>query len=289
MRRAYVFRLRPTARQHVALAACVESHRELYNAGLQERRDAWAHSKTRICYGDQSAQLAEIRSARLDIAVWSFSSQQATLRRLNKAFAGFFRRVKRGQKAGYPRFKGKARFDSVEWPKDGDGARWLPDAKRVYLQGVGQVKVHLHRPVVGRVKTIQIKSAGRRWMLVLSCDDVPADPLPATGRQAGVDVGVISFATTSDGEHIDNPRWGRAAADRLAGAQQRLQRAKPRSRNRYRKRETVAARHRKIANQRKDFHHKQARVLVVRYDLLVVEDLKIANMLRRVEPVPDPD
>ena len=289
MRRAYVFRLRPTARQHLALAACVEAHRELYNAALQERREAWSHSKTCINYGDQSAQLTEIRSVRADLAVWSFSSQQATLRRLNKAFAGFFRRVKRGQRAGYPRFKGAARFDSVEWPKDGDGARWLPDQRRVYLQGIGQVKVQLHRQVQGRVKTIQVKRQGRRWMLVLSCDDVPANPLPATGRQAGVDVGIVSFATTSDGEHVDNPRWGRAAADRLAAAQQRLARAKRPSKNRGRRRETVAARHRKIANQRKDFHHKQARSLVGRYDLLVVEDLQIANMVRRAKPTPDPD
>jgi putative transposase len=289
MRRAYKFRLRPSARQHIALAACVESHRELYNAALQERRDVWGHSQTRIRYGDQSAQLTEIRAARPHVAVWSFSSQQATLRRLNKAFAGFFRRVKTGQKAGYPRFKGGNRFDSVEWPKDGDGARWHPDAGRVYLQGIGQVKVSAHRTVTGRVKTIQIRREGRRWMLILSCDDVPTNPLPATGHQAGIDLGIASFATTSDDEHIHNPRWGRAAADRLATAQQRLQRAKRRSRNRERKRETVAARHRKIANQRKDFHHNQARRLIESYDLLVVEDLQIANMLRRAKPVPDPD
>jgi putative transposase len=113
VRRAYVFRLRPTARQHVALAACVESHRELCNAALQERRDAWAHSKTRIRYGDQSAPLTEIRSVRPDVALWSFSSQQATLRRLNKAFAGFSRRVKTaepGVKPGYARFKGPVRL-----------------------------------------------------------------------------------------------------------------------------------------------------------------------------------
>jgi putative transposase len=289
MRRAYVFRLRPTSRQHVALAACVEAHRELYNAALQERRDAWSHGKTRIHYGDQSAQLTEIRSARPDIGVWSFSSQQATLRRLNKAFAGFFRRLKAGQKAGYPRFKGAARFDSVEWPKDGDGARWLPEQRRVYLQGIGQIRVHLHRQVQGRVKTIQIKRQRRRWMLVLSCDDVPMNPLPATGRQAGIDVGVVSFATTSDGEHVDNPRWSRVAAARLAASQQRLARAKRRSKNRDRKRESVAARHRKVANQRRDFHHKQARKLVGRYDLLVVEDLQIANMVRRAKPVADLD
>jgi putative transposase len=88
----------------------VDAHRELYNAALQERRDAWAHSQTRINYGDQSAQLTAIRSARPDQAVWSFPSQQATLRRLNKAFAEFFRRVKAGQTPGYPRFKGNARF-----------------------------------------------------------------------------------------------------------------------------------------------------------------------------------
>ena len=138
-----MFRLRPTARQQVALAACVEAHRELYNAALQERRDGWSHaSKTRIRCGDQSAQLTGIRAVRPDQAVWSFSSQQATLRRLNKAFAGFFGRVKAGRTPGYPRFKGKARFDSVQWPKDGDGARWLPKQRRVYLQGIGQVKVH---------------------------------------------------------------------------------------------------------------------------------------------------
>ena len=192
-----MFRLRPTARQHVGLAACVEAHRELYNAALQERRDGWSHaSKTRIHYGDQSAQLTQMRAVRPDQAVWSFSSQQATLRRLNRAFAGFLGRVKTaraGVKPGYPRFKGKARFDSVEWPKDGDGARWQPEQRRVYLQGIGQVKVHQHREVAGRVKTIQIKRQGRRWMLVLSCDDVPTNPLPVTGRQVGIDVGIVSF------------------------------------------------------------------------------------------------
>jgi putative transposase len=159
----------------------------------------------------------------------------------------------------------------------------------VYLQGIGQVKVRMHRPVVGRVKTIQIKRQGRRWMLVLSCDDVPTNPLPATGRQVGVDVGIVSFATTSDGEYLDNPRWGRAAAARLTAAQRRLARANRRSRNRDRKRETVATRHRKIANQRKDFHNKQARRLVESYDVLVVENLQIANMLRRAKPVADPE
>ena len=287
MRRAYKFRLRPTARQHVALAACVDAHRELYNAALQERRDAWRASQTRVDYGDQSAQLREIRALRPDQAVWSFSSQQATPRRLNRGFEGFFRRVKAGSKPEYPRFKGIARFNSVEWPRDGDAARRHPDIGRVYLQGVGQVKVTAHREVLGRVKTIQIRREGRRWMLVLSCDDVPATLLPDTGRQVGVDVGITSFVTTSDGDHVHNPRWARTAAVGLAAAHQRLARAKRGSNNRRRRRETVAARHRKIANCRRDFHHKTARVLVESYDLIAVEDLAIANMVHRAKPVPD--
>lgn len=289
MRRAYKFRMRPTVRQHIALAACVDAHRELYNAALQERRDAWRASRTRISYGDQSAQLKGIRRERPNVATWSFSSQQATLRRLNRAFEGFFRRVKAGTAPGYPRFKGAHRFDTVEWPKDGDGARWHPDTGRVYLQGIGQVKVTAHRAVLGRVKTIQIRREGRRWMLILSCDDVPATQMPGTGRRVGVDVGIASFATTSDGVHIGNPRWARTAAAGLATAQQRLARAQRGSNNRGRRRETVAARHRKVANQRRDFHHKTSRTLVETYDVIAVEDLAIANMLRRARSMPDPD
>jgi putative transposase len=124
--RAYKFLLRPTKRQQAALGEMLRDHCSLYNGALQERRDAYRHpSRTRIKYGDQSAQLKEIRSfdpARQ--ARWSFSSQQATLRRLDKAFQAFFRRVKAGRKPGYPRFRGAARFDAVVFPKDGDGCRW---------------------------------------------------------------------------------------------------------------------------------------------------------------------
>ena len=289
MRRAYRFRLRPTVRQHVALGRCLASHRELYNAALQERRDAWQLREISVSYGDQSAQLKAIREVRPDVAAWSFSSQQATLRRLNRAFAGFYRRVKAGETPGYPRFKSAHRFDSVEWPKDGDGCRWQPDTRRVYLQGIGQVKVTVHRQVQGRVKTIQVRRDGRRWMLVLSYDEVPTRPLEPTGAAAGIDVGIASFATTSAGEQVPNPGWGRVAAAKLSRAQQVLARKQRGSNNRRQARATLAARHRKIANQRRNFHHHTARALVARYDLLVVEDLKIRNMVRRPAPRPDPD
>jgi putative transposase len=260
----------------------------LYNAALQERRDAWRLGGTSVSYGDQSAQLKAIRKIRPDVAVWSFSSQQATLRRLNRAFAAFFRRVKAGETPGYPRFKPAHRFDSVEWPEDGDGCRWQPNSRRVYLQGIGHVKVTVHRQVQGRVKTIQVRRQGRRWMLVLSCDNVPTWPLGPTRAAVGIDVGIASFAITSDGQHVPNPGWGRVAAARLGAAQQLLARKQRGSNNRRKARATLAARHRKLADQRRNFHYQVARALVADYDLLVVEDLKIHNMVRRPGPRPDP-
>ncbi|MHB1890970.1 MAG: RNA-guided endonuclease InsQ/TnpB family protein [Acidimicrobiales bacterium] len=302
MRRAYKFRLRPTKGQHQRLQACLDDHRELYNAALQERRDAYERTVRRsagyfgadrpkmpVRYGTQSGQLKEIRVQRPEMARWSFSSEQATLRRLDKAFGAFFRRVKADQTPGYPRFKAAHRFDSVEWPADGDGCRWKPETSRVYLQGIGDVKTTAHRKVEGTVKTISVKREGRRWFLVLSCDDVPARPLAPTGNVVGIDVGIASFATTSGGHHIDNPRWGRKAASRLALSQQVLAQKKRGSNNRRAARESVAARHRKVANQRRDFHHKTARALVEDYDVICVEDLKIANMVKRARPVPDPE
>ena len=222
MRRAYKFRIYPTTGQVSRAAQCLRDHQRLYNAALEERREAWRMRKVSIRYGQQSAQLKDVRGLDPDQGRWSFSSQQATLRRLDKAMAAFYRRCKAGQRrVGYPRFKALDRWDSVEWPSDGDGCRWKPDMGRVYLQGVGHVKVHAHRSVQGRVKTISLKREGRRWYVVLSCDDVPAEPLPATGREIGLDVGVARFATTSDGEYRQpeiHPRVGQRAGCRTAGA-----------------------------------------------------------------------
>jgi putative transposase len=301
VRRAYKFRLRPTAKQHVALGQCLDAHRTLYNAGLQERRDAYdvvvrrsphyfstLRPKGPVNYGRQSAQLREIRELVADQDTWSFSSQQATLRQLNWAFESFFRRVTSGETPGYPRFKPAHRFDSVLWPKDGDGAKWVPETGRVYLQGIGHVKVTRHRQVEGRVKTIQAKREGRHWYLILSCDDVPTKPLEPTGAVVGIDVGIAHFLVTSDGDFVDNPRHA-SVGGRLADAQQVLDRKQRGSNNRCAAREVVANRHRKIANQRKDFHHQVARQLVEEFDLLVVEALTVKNMTKRAKVKSDPE
>jgi putative transposase len=280
VRRSCKFRIYPTSGQAVRATQCLRDHQRLYNAALEERREAWKRAKVTVRYGQQSAQLKEIRAVDPEQGRWSFSSQQATLRRLNKAMDAFFRRVKAGQNPGYPRFKARDRWDSVEWPSDGDGCKWRPADARVYLQGIGHVKVHAHRVARGRVKTIALKREGRRWYVVLSCDDVPAQHLPATGREIGLDVGVARFATTSDGEIIANPRFVRESADEMATAQQSLARKKRGSANRKRARSRVAEVHRRVRNRRAGFHHKTARALVGSCDAIALEDLRISNMTR---------
>ncbi|WP_405088545.1 RNA-guided endonuclease InsQ/TnpB family protein [Microbispora sp. NBC_01389] len=286
MRRSFTFLLRPTAKQAAALAACLEEHRQLYNAALEHRRTAYRRAGVTVRYGDQSADLKHIRAD--DPAGqgrWSFSSQQATLRRLDKAFAAFFARVKAGRTPGFPRFKGRGWFGTVEWPKDGDGCRWdsqpeHPSATFVRLQGIGHVRVHQHRRVLGAVKTISVKREGARWYVILSCDDVPAETLPATGAAVGLDMGVASLVTTSDGERLDNPRRRAASAGRLAAAQRALARAKRGSRRRGKAAARVAALHAKVRRQRLDGAHKAALALVGGYDVIVHEDLRIVNMTR---------
>jgi putative transposase len=297
MRRSFRFRLRPTAKQQIALVEMLGAHCDLYNAALQERRDAYQHvSRTSVRYGDQSAQLKEIRRADPEgQGKWGFSSQQATLRRLNKAFDAFFRRVKAGQTPGYPRFKGRGWFDSVEFPADGDGIRWnsLPDSgqTRVRIQGVGHVRVHAHRQVRGAIKTLTVKREGTHWYLVLSCDGVPEKPLPNTGAVVGLDMatGDNGLAYTSVGNRLSNPRHLHHATDRLAAAQRHLSRTKRGSANRKKASQRVAALHRKVRNARLDHLHKQANTVIAQHDVIAVEALNTAGMTRRARAKPDPD
>lgn len=299
MIRAYKFLLRPTVRQEQALREMLVDHCSLYNGAVQERRNAYRHSsKTSITYGQQSAQLKEIRTFDPERqGRWSFSSQQATLRRLAKAFAAFFRRVKVGQTPGYPRFKGVGHFDTVEFPKDGDGCRWdsTPHDRqtRVRFQGVGHVRVHQHRPVRGRVKTISIKREGRRWYVVLACDEVPAEPLPATGSIVGIDMGVTHFLTTSNGEHVENPRFMDQSAEELAEAQRVLSTFPKRTRRRTKKHRAAARKvaklHARIRRQRLDHHHKAALALVREHDVIGHERLNTAGMTKAPAPKPDPE
>jgi putative transposase len=285
VRRAYKLRAYPTRPQEGRAVRLLADHCELYNAALAERREAWRLHRVRVTYGDQSAQLKEIRAA--DPAGQgrhSFTAQQQSLRRLNAVFAAYFRRVRdakgKGRRIGYPRFKPYQRFDQVLFVA-GDGARWEPaDTSRwahASFQAVGRVKVGQHRPVAGGVKTLQLKREGRRWYVIVVTDIEPV-PLPPTGRSVGVDLGVARFLTTSDGEIIANPRFLDAAQVRLADLQRRKQHARPGSGNRKRLRRALAKQWRTVRNQRRDFHHRTARGLVDTCDTIALEDLRVAAM-----------
>ncbi|MFF7438596.1 RNA-guided endonuclease TnpB family protein [Streptomyces sp. NPDC008122] len=299
MIRAYKFLMRPTVGQAAVLGEMLRDHCSLYNGALQERRDAYRHaSKVSITYGMQSAQLKEIRSFDPERqGRWSFSSQQATLRRLDKAFQAFFRRVKAGEAPGYPRFRGVMWFDSVDFPRDGDGCRWdstpHDPVTRVRLQGVGHVKVHQHRSVVGKVRTVSVKREGRRWYVILTAEQAQPEPLPATGGVVGIDLGIANFLADSDGGFVPNPRYGQRGTAKLGAAQQalsrfpRVRRGK-RTRNHRRAVQRVADLHRKIRRQRLDHAHKTALDLVRRHGVIAHEDLKIRNMVKAPAPKPDP-
>lgn len=255
--------------------------RELYNAALQERRDAYkATGKSPSSY-DQQKSLIEVRALRPEFAEVHTHLLQDAITRLDRAFKAFFRRVKSGDKPGYPRFRGRGRYNTFTFKDaaNGNGAKLVSGHKRLRLCGIGNVKIKLHRPYEGRVKQISVTLDGDgHWYACLLCDEVPAKPLPATGLRVGVDVGITTFAALSDGGLVENPRpLERAQAD-VAKAQRRVSRRKRGSNRRHKARVLLAKQHARVRNARKDFHHKTARDLVRRYDSISIEDLHVKGL-----------
>lgn len=290
VKRAYKFRAYPTRQQENRSVSLLRDHCELYDAALQERRDAYRMRKVSISFYDQSAQLPSIRRADPDgQGRHSSAAQQHTLRRLNRAFDAFFRRCKNGETPGYPRFKPASRFNQVMFV-NGNGAKWESGDRwgHATFQAVGCVKVKQHRRINGRVKTLQLVREYRRWYVVLVAD-VDAELLPSTGRSIGVDVGVARFLTTSDGEIVDNPRFLAVSQKVINDLQRQKDRARKGSGNRRRVRGLLAREHRKVVNRRRDFHHKTARRLINSCDVIGFEKLRITNMTRKPKPKPDPD
>jgi putative transposase len=291
VRRAFKFRAYPTHPQEGRAVRLLADHCDLYNAALEERREAWRMRRVSVSYDMQSAQLKDIRRA--DPAGQrrhSFTAQQQTLRRLNTVFVAFYARAKKG-KAGYPRFKPYSRFHQVRFVA-GDGAKWVPGGvgewARAALQAVGAIKVRQHRHVPGTVKALQLKREHRRWYVIVIAE-IRTTPLPVAGRAVGADLGVARFLTTSDGEVTANPKFLGGAAGVIADLQRRKERAQRGSGNRKRIRRKLAREWRRVRNRRRDFHHKTARALVDSCDVIALERLNTANMTRRVAPKPAPD
>jgi IS605 OrfB family transposase len=297
MRKTYKYRLSPTKATEEKLFFVLKHCRELYNAALSERRDAYKYARKSISYYDQQNDLpeikAEIRPEYQEIAAHVL---QDVLKRLDKAFQNFFRRVKAGQTPGYPRFQGRDRSNSFTYP---DGAGWKltmrkrpPEKKgmvrvNLNLSKIGTVKLHLHRDIVGTIKTLTIKREGEHWYAVFSCEIEKPEALPISSEDVGIDLGVTHFAALSDGTFIEAPRHYRVAEKQLKKAQGALARKKRGSHRRKKAVQAVAKVHRKVRNQRADFAHKASRQLVNRYQVIVFEDLQTANLIRRPKPKRD--
>lgn len=278
MRRSYRFRLYPNADQARELDIQLETHRRLYNACLEQRKTAWESKQHSVHYPDQSAWFKAERTTNPYFARTNFSSAQATMRRLDKTFVAFFRRCKTNEKPGYPRFKSRDHYDSIEYPAYGDGIRLVDNRLRV--QHVGQIKVKVHRSVDGVVKTATIKKDAGKWFVVLSCELPDAAFVPNGKPPAGVDVGIEAFLTTSDGERVENPRFLQRELPRLRRLQRAVSRKKRGGKNRRKTVRLVQVLHARVRNLRHDFHHKTALDLVRSSGLIAVEGLNIRGMVR---------
>jgi putative transposase len=279
VRRSYKYRLYPNANQARELGIALETHRRLYNECLEQRKAAHEAEKRAVRSAEQSRWFKLERVTNPFYARINFSAAQATLKRLDRSFDNFFRRVKQGGgPVGYPRFKGRDHFDSFTFPTHRDGSRLT--GNRLYLQHVGVVKVKLHRDYEGAVKTVTVKRRAGKWYVVLSCDlgDTPVPP--KYGPAVGIDMGLEHFLTTSQGEHVDNPRFLKGALPALRRAQRALFRKKKGGSNRRKQRLVVARLHERVADQRAEFHWSEAHKLTSRFGLIAAESVGVANMLK---------
>lgn len=278
MIKSYKYRLYPNRKQVEALTKQLDGHRFLYNQALEERKEVYETTGKGISYFTQSMDLLpKLRNIDKRIAFCNRSSLQQTLRRLDKAFKSFFRRVKVGEEPGYPRFKATDRFNTINYLRLSNGCQIKE--KRLYLQNVGNIKVKWHRPIIGKIKTLSITRRNDKWYVSFIVEYEP-EFLPKTGKEIGIDMGLDSFITTNDGQKIEAPKFFRKSEKRLAKANRRLCRRKRGSKRRKKARRLVARRYERISNQRLDFCHKTAYRLVQSYDGFAVENLNIQGMVQ---------
>ena len=262
IRKTFKYRLYPNRKQRESLLATLEVCRDLYNDALQERREAWKLCRKSIPFAMQSAQLPACKAA--DAAMRGVYSQvlQDVLHRVDKTYKAFFRRGN-----GFPRFKGKGWFDSFTYPQAG----FRVEGSQVSLSKIGNVKIKLHRPLAGEVKTLTLKQENGKWYACFSCI-VEVEPLPANDSVVGIDVGLECFAVTSDAEIVDNPRWFGTAQKKLRVVQRHVSRCTKRSGGWRKACMFVAQLHRHVFDQRNDFQHKLSRELVNHHGFIAVED-----------------
>ena len=282
MKKTYEYRAYPTFKQAQTLTVWLEVLRNLYNQALAWRKAAYQETGESISWVTQANALPELKQKSAQFASLHSDVLQDTLRRLDKAYQSFFRRVKAGDEPGFPRFKGEGRYRSMTFSHL--SKKLIRNIRkrmaRIVVPKIGHIAIRYHRPLPdGKIKnlTIHRKASGWYVSIVVEIPDPVEVPIQTT---IGVDVGLESFLTTSDGEKVSNPRHFRESENKLGVAQRILSRRRKGSRRYKRQREHVAKIHEHIANQRRDFHYKTAHWLFSQCEEVAVEDLKIKNMVR---------
>ncbi len=279
MNRTYTYRLYPTKKQIESLNNILELHRELYNAALEERREAWKRCHKNISWYSQSQQVTEIRKIREDIAQLNHTSCQQTLRRLNKAFDAFFCRIKSGEAPGYPRFQSRSRFNSITF-RFNNGMRI--SNKHLYVHGIGETRVKWHReiPTESKIKQVVIRRKNGKWYAHFMLEFPDPQPVEHLGNPVGIDLGLKNLVTLSNGETVVPPKFFRKSEKKLRVQNRRLERCKRFSRGWKRAKQQLAKTHEHIANRRADFNHKLSAYLARTYSFIAVEDLCVKGLAR---------
>ena len=277
MKTAYKFRMYPNRLQEAQLDLTLETCRHLYNTALADRKKAYETEGISRSYEDQAAMLTVERKNGNFLGIYAHCLQDV-LRRLDKSFKAFFRRVKAGEEPGYPRFKGKGWYKSFTYPDSKTGYKL--DGSKLTLSKIGSIRIFKHREVKGRIKTCTIKKDNLgHWYAILVSEVDDASPIePNTA--IGVDVGLKSLVALSSGETVEYPRYYIKAEKKLAVAQRNLSRKKKGSANRRKAKAKVAKISRDVQNHRDEFLHQVSRKLVDSADLIVFENLNISGMLK---------
>lgn len=275
MLKSFRYRIFPTKKQIRIMRQWLEECRWLFNHFLAERKEAWEQEQRSINYYSQATSLPVLKEQRPSLAgVYSQVLQNVAVR-IDLAFKAFFRRVKASENPGYPRFRGKGRYDSFTFPQNG----FSLDGNTLRLSKIGNIKVVLHRPVEGQIKTCTIKcSSTDKWYVMFSCEWEPT-PLPENNEAVGIDVGLHSFATLSTGEQIENPRFFRQEEKALAKAQRKLSKTKKGVPERKKRRKVIARIYERIAWKRQNFIHQYSRKIVNRFGIIAIEDIHVNRML----------
>lgn len=280
MEYSYKFRIYPNREQENLIQRTFGCCRFVFNHFLAERMNQYkqtGHAPTRF---QQDRSLTVIKNELEWLREVDATALQSALQTLNVAYQNFFRRVKQGQKPGYPKFKSKRnRRKSYKSKRVGTNIKILD--KAIQLPKLGAVKCRISKAVKGRILSATIsQNPSGKYFVALCCTDVEMDPLPSTGAVAGIDMGLKAFAIASDGTKYPNHKYLSKNQNKLGKLQRQLSRKTKGSNRREKVRLKVARLHERIANQRADMLHKLSTSLVRNYDLIAIEDLAPSNMVK---------